>query len=995
MKHQAFCFKLRSWIPFVFMMLFALSVSAQNMTIRGKVIDQRKESVIGANVIVKGTTNGTITDVDGNFRLEAPGNATLHVSFVGYTPVDVAANNRTFITIQLTEDAVALNEVVAIGYGSVRKSDATGSVIAIKADELTRGVATSPQELLMGKTPGVVVTTGGGAPGTGATIRIRGGSSLTASNDPLIVIDGVPVDNSGISGVSNPLSTVHPNDIESFTVLKDASATAIYGSRASNGVILITTKRGATGLTGGQKYRVQYDGNIRVNTALETVGVLSGDQFRAQFSKQWDGKVDPSSILGNANTQWQDEIFRTSISTDHNVSVAGNFGKNLPYRFSGAWTKDDGILETSSLERTTLTAVFTPTFFDEHLRINANVKGMYIKNRFANQGAIGSAISFDPTQSVYSDNHGTGIGNGYFSWVKPNDGTFIDVAGINPVAMLRERRDIGEAYRSLGNLQLDYKMHFLPDLKANLNLGYDISKSEGSNYIGDNSPMSWNSNDKKGIGERGRYDQMKKNLLLDFFFNYNKEIKSIRSRVDAVAGYSWQHFHREENNSTVTNEGKEFIRTDYSSEYFLVSLFGRVNYSFMDRYMLTLTMRNDHSSRFAKENRSGLFPSAAFAWRMIDENFMKEQSTLSDMKFRMSYGVTGQQDIFGDYPYLPRYTAGNGYVEYPFGGGVVNTVRPEGYDPNIKWEETRTYNIGIDYGFMDQRISGSIDIYQRDTKDLLNKIPVAAGSNLTNEITTNVGSMTNRGLEFAINTKPIMNKNFMWDLGFNLTYNKNEITKLNRGDDPNYFVPTGGIQGGTGNTVQAHKVGHPAYSYLVYEQVYDKAGAPIEGMYVDRNRDGRIDENDMYLSGNPAPVVSLGITSKMIYKNWDFSFNLRSNMGQKVYDNVEAGGTILAGTYISTGYTNNLLNRGTYFENAQYMSDHYVRNASFIRCDNITLGYNFDNIKRIGNLRVYSTVQNPFILTKYAGLDPEIYGGIDNNIYPRPFSVMVGASVSF
>lgn len=994
MKPKAFSLRLRSWIPLVFMMLFAISVNAQNMIVKGKVIDEKKEAIIGANVIVKGTTDGTITDLDGNFQIETKGNATLVVSFVGYTHLEVPVNNRSFITVQLAEDAVALNEVVAIGYGTVKKSDATGSVIAIKADEISRGVATSPQDLLQGKTPGVVVTSGGGAPGTGATIRIRGGSSLTASNDPLIVIDGIPVDNSGISGMSNPLSTVHPNDIESFTVLKDASATAIYGSRASNGVILITTKRGASGVRGGDKIRVQYDGNFRVNTPLSTVDVLSGDEYRTVYSNYWAGKSDALALLGSANTNWQKEIFSSSLSTDHNISVAGAFGSAVPYRFSGAWTKDDGILETSSMERTTISAVLNPTLFDEHLRINVNLKGMYIKNRFADQGAIGSAVGFDPTQSVYSDNYGTGIGNGYFSWVKPSDGTFIDVAALNPVALLNERKDVSEAYRSLGNLQLDYKMHFLPDLKANLNLGYDISKSEGSIYISDNSPMSWNENDKKGIGQRARYDQYKKNLLLDFFLNYNKELKSINSRIDAVAGYSWQHFYREENNSTTTNEGKLFIDTDYKTEYYLVSLFGRVNYSFYDRYMLTLTLRNDHSSRFSKDNRSGLFPSAAFAWRMIDERFMKEQSTLSDMKVRLSYGVTGQQDITGDYPYLPRYTSGTGYVEYPFGNGYVNTIRPEGYDPNIKWEETRTYNIGIDYGFLDQRISGSIDIYQRDTKDLLNKIPVAAGSNLTNEITTNVGSMTNKGFEFAINTKPVMNNNFTWDLGFNLTYNKNEITKLNRGEDPNYYVPTGGISGGTGNTVQAHKVGHPAYSYLVYEQVYDSNKKPIEGMYVDRNRDGRIDEKDMYLHESPAPKVSMGMTSKMIYKNWDLSFSLRANLGNYVYDNVEAGGTIIGGTYVSTGYTNNLLARGTYFNNAQYMSDHYVRNASFLRCDNITLGYNFDKMK-VANLRVYGTVQNPFVITKYSGLDPEIYGGIDNNIYPRPFSVMLGASLSF
>ncbi|MGL5227371.1 MAG: SusC/RagA family TonB-linked outer membrane protein, partial [Bacteroidales bacterium] len=834
--------------------------------------------------------------------------------------------------------------------------------------------------------------------GSGATIRIRGGSSLTASNDPLVVIDGVPVDNSGISGVSNPLSTVHPNDIESFTVLKDASATAIYGSRASNGVILITTKRGGSGLKGGQKVRVNYDGNVRVNTRAKSVDVLSGDQFREAMQEYWGDVPQAIALMGQDNTDWQDQIFRTSVSTDHNVSVTGA-GRNLPYRVSVGFTADNGILKTSHMDRTTLSVALTPTFFDQHLRVNLNAKGMYIKNRFADQGSIGAAVVFDPTQPVYSDNFGSGIGNGYFSWLKPSGSDFLfnDIATINPLALLEQRKDVSEAYRSLGNAQFDYKFHFLPDLKANLNLGYDVSKSDGSVNIFENSPLSYKENNKNGTGQRNRYDQYKYNLLLDFFLNYNKEFKSIMSRLDVMAGYSWQHFYRKENSKTTTYLGEETYSSDFKTENYLVSFFGRLNYTFMDRYLLTFTLRNDNSSRFSKDNRSGVFPSVALAWKLTEEPWLRDQDIVSDLKFRAGYGITGQQDIYSDYPYLARYTAELGYALYPMGGvGYVPPLRPEGYDSNIKWEETKTFNIGFDYGLFDQRISGTFDYYYRDTKDLLNKIPVPAGSNLTNEIITNVGSMTNRGVEFSINTRPIVSKDWNWDLGFNVTYNENKITKLNLSSDPNYYVATGGISGPTGQTVQAHKVGYPAYSFYVYEQVYDQDGKPLEGVYVDRNRDGVVNEADKFIMHNPAPKVTMGLTSKLLYKNWDFSFSLRANVGNYVYDNLEAGNTNTFGFYNSSQYLNNMLARGTYFNNPQYLSSYYVRNASFVRCDNITLGYSFENLTRaISNLRVYSTVQNPFVITKYSGLDPEVYGGIDNNVYPRPISVMVGASISF
>ncbi|MDP4269433.1 MAG: TonB-dependent receptor [Bacteroidota bacterium] len=988
--------KVRFTLSVLFLLCISLSAIAQNkITLRGTVVDNTNQSVIGASVVEKGTTNGTVTDVNGKFVLNvSSSSAIIQISYIGFDRMEIPASSITGTKkIQLKESAVALGEVVAIGYGQVKKKDATGSVTAIKADEINRGVVTSPQELLLGKAPGVVVTTDGGAPGTGATIRIRGGASLNASNDPLVVIDGVPVDNSEIKGMSNPLSTIHPNDIETFTVLKDASATAIYGSRASNGVIIITTKTGSAGAAA--KPTVSYGGSVHVSTRYNSVDVLDGDQFRAIYTQKWGTIPAAMALLGSANTNWQDQIFRTAFSTDHNLGVSGKFGKNLPYRFSGSFTDENGILKTSSMQRSTVSANLNPTFLDNHLKVNASVKGMYIKNRFADKGAIGSAITFDPTQPVYSDNMGTKIGNGYFTWLKASDKTFIDVAPLNPLSMLEQRKDESNAYRSLGNIQLDYKMHFLPDLKANLNLGYDLSKSDGTNQYYDNAPNSWKLNDKKGVGETTDYSQIKRNLLLDFYLNYVKEVSSLKSRFDVMGGYSYQKFYKKEETETITSSGKITSPNKVTpSEYVLLSFFGRFNYSLMDRYLLTATLRNDQTSRFSPDTRSGLFPSVGLAWKISEEPFLKDQKTISDLKLRLGYGITGQQDLnTGDYPYIATYTISSGYyADYPLGNAFYHTARAEGYDPKLKWEETTTYNIGLDCGILNGRFTGSIDIYSRDTKDLINKIPMPAGSNLTNEILTNVGSLTNKGIEFAISGKPISTKNVTWDLGFNISHNVNELTKLNYSNNPNYYIPTGNIGGGTGNTIQAQKVGFPINSYLVYEQVYDKNGTPIEGMYVDRNRDGKIDASDMYCYHSPAPKVSMSLSSKLLYHNWDFSFSLRSNLGNYVYDNVEAGQS-LVGTYVSTGYTSSILDRGTYFNKVQYLTDHYVRNASFLRCDNITLGYAIDKIKNM-KMRVYGTVQNPFVITKYTGLDPEVFNGIDNNVYPRPLTFLIGVSLS-
>ena len=984
-------------LPLLMGLLLSVGVFAQQITITGVVKDAKGEPIIGANVAVKGTTTGTITDLDGGFSLKAPQNSLLTVSFIGYKSVDVKATNNMVVVLQ--EDAIMLEGTVVIGYGTVKKNDLTGSVTAIDANKLTRGMATSASDLLVGKAAGVSVITDGGAPGSGATIRIRGGSSMSASNDPLIVIDGVPVDNNSISGMANPLSTIHPNDIESFTILKDASSTAIYGSRASNGVIIITTKKGKAG-----KVRISYDGNFSVSTKTKTVDMMSAATFTDYVKTSFGATSDQAKALGTASTNWQDEIFKTALSTDHNVSVSGSI-PHMPYRVSASYTNENGILKTSNMERATGAISLSPTFFDNKLNIQLNVKGIYNTNVFADKGAIGSATQFDPTQPVYAD---TAYGNGYYMSLKASDGKPIDIGLANPLAILNQKHDESTVYRSIGNAQIDYKMHFLPDLRANLNLGYDVSKGDGDVIVEDNSPMSYvQGNYKSGWGDNKHYYQLKRNTLLDFYLNYKKEIGI--HNIDAMAGYSWQHFYNTTYNeypysaAVAGEKGEATYKAgdDYSSESYLVSFFGRLNYSLLNRYLLTFTLRNDGSSRFSPDNRWGLFPSAAFAWKINEEAFLKDSKVLSNLKLRLGYGITGQQNLGqGDYPYMARYTYSKAGANYYFGDKMVGLIRPEAYDTNLKWEETTTYNIGVDYGFLNNRISGALDLYYRKTKDLLNTVSIAAGTNFSNELLTNMGELENKGIEFTVNAQPIVSKDWNWTVGYNVSYNKNEITKLTINDDPNYVgVVHGGIDGGTGNKIMIHSVNHSYNSFYVYEQVYNQAGSPVDGAYVDQNIDGQINEKDLIRYKKAAPDVFMGLSSQLSYKKWDFQFALRANIGNYAYNNVQSNRESSATAFDPSGFLKNRINSAltTNFVNPQYQSSYYIQNASFLRMDNISLGYTFNKLFNSNQTaRIYCTVQNPFVITKYKGIDPEFNNdGIDNNIYPHPRVYMVGLSLNF
>lgn len=1032
MKNICFQMTRKAWIVAVMVLCFSFPALAQTITVTGTVTDATGEPLIGASVIAKGTSVGAATDFDGNYSLSVDPKATLIVSYVGYDTQEIPVDGRTNINVVLKENSVMLNEVVAIGYGSVKKSDATGAVSAIKPSEVQAGLATSAQDLLVGRSPGVVVTTNGGQPEGGASIQIRGDASLSASNEPLIVIDGVPMDTKGTLGSSNPMSLVNPENIESMTILKDASATAIFGSRASNGVIIITTKKGSSGAP-----VVNFAANMYINTPRNYVDMMNASEFSSFILNRYGEGSSQANALGNASTDWQKEVLRTTVSSDYNLSVGGTY-KVLPYRVSVSYTNNNGIVNTTKMDRATVGINLSPKFFDGLLSVNANVRGAYINNRFFDGSALGASVSFNPTLPVYAPEGN--VFNNYTTYVgtrvaRPTDaGSSINtIQTLNPVSLINEYNSSSKVYQSIGNLQLDLAMPFLRELHANLNLGYDLSRSNVNNIWAANSPMSWKNgsdlllpdpdnpavmkiqNVKDGEGRYFHEHQVKANLLLDFYLNYKKDFDAISSNLDATAGYSWQSFRWQGNSFTQVNTGEHKGFQAYPTNYYrndlkLVSFFGRINYTFMDRYLATVTLRQDGTSRFSKNHRWGTFPSVSLAWRIIDEAFMEPtRSVLSDLKIRASWGITGQQDIGDDFfPYMPIYTIGNNgnsapnTTAYPNiipdgKGGFINVIKPNGYNSDIKWEETTTWNFGIDFGFLNNRIAGNLEVYKRKTKDLLTWATVPAGSNLTNAMNTNIGDLENTGIEFNINTRPVVTRDFTWTSDFNISWNKNKITKLTDGDDPGYFIATGGISAGTGTNIQAHMVGHPAYSFYVYQQVYDVNGDPIEGQFVDRNGDGQITEADKYIYHSRDPKVVFTWNNTFNYKNWDFGMVLRANIGNWVYNDFEAANTSISST--SSAPLSNLMSNRFLFNDLGVrgvQSDYFVRNASFLRCDNITIGYTWPNLLNDAlRLRLYGAVQNPFVITKYNGLDPEVFGGIDNAVYPRPVTVSFGIVAQF
>lgn len=1055
-----------------FILFAGVSAFAQ-ISVRGTVIDaSNDEPIIGASILEIGTTNGTITDFDGNFELQVRSGAKLSISYMGYKTQELDA--APVMNVRMGEDSELLEEVVVVGYGVVKKGDATGSVTAIKPDEMNKGLTTNAQDMLQGKIAGVNVVAADGTPGGAGSITIRGGASLNASNSPLIVIDGLAMDDNGIQGVSNPLSMVNPNDIESFTVLKDASATAIYGSRASNGVILITTKKGSK----GSKPTVSYAGNLSIGTLTNRMQVLTADQLRG-YATALGHNEDKTNTLGTASTDWQDQIYRTTVSTDHNISIMGgvkNSVVDMPYRASVGYTLQNGAIRTSQMQRVTASVNLSPSFLDNHLALNINTKGMYIYNRYP-AGVVGAALSMDPTMPVKGqavnangdvlvaqDVLDNWFGGYYQRVITPagyNDDSWPYTKNAqttsNPAASLAHKDDRANAGSFVGNVEADYKIHGFEDLHLHANFGADYSygkqKTVLPDYSYDNHYFGWN----------GWSDMSKYNLQFSAYAQYGHDWEESNQHFDVMVGYENQYFYRHTN-----SEGSGFYQTTnndadlagqpynvYVSEYItdnaLQSVYGRINWNGWDQILLTATFRADASSRFAKLNskgenaRWGYFPSVALGWK-IKETFLKDVNAINDLKLRLGYGITGQQNLGVDYYYLPTYTIAQDHAYYPvLDGGATNplyagvdangnavyyTSRPGVYNTDLTWEKTYTSNIGIDFAFLNNRINGNIDYYHRRTKDLLSTVNVSAGSNFKNQMLGNIGSLYNQGIEFAINAVLVDTKNFKWDLGYNVAWNQNKITQL-LSDDEDYFVPVGGISSGTGNTIQAHKVGEAAYSFLVYEtkKITDEQGV-TRHYFVDRNQDGQINDNDKYIYHSPAAPVTMGLQTKFQFYGFDLGITMRANIGNYVYNDVLAGNlqwveadkvfqnqnggyhSVLQSAF-NCYYGDNLrsddirtyvwnketqsyevgVEKGALVKNSNwYASDFFVEKASFLRIDNITLGYSFN--KTVQG-RAYITVSNPCVFSAYKGLDPEVGGGIDNNIYPRSMTTVMGVSLQF
>ena len=1023
-------------------LFLSVGAFAQQIVVKGHVKDAQGEDIIGATVRVVGTQTAVITDYEGNFTLNANQGATLQVSYIGYQNATATAAPTVEITLQ--DDAATLNEVVVIGYGQVRKSDLTGSVAALKPDAKNKGLIVNPQDMISGKVAGVSIISNDGAPGSGAQIRVRGGSSLNASNDPLIVIDGLAMDNEGVKGLSNMLSMINPQDIESFNVLKDASATAIYGSRGSNGVIIITTKKGRRGMAP----TISYNGSVTVSMKKKTIDVMSADEYRAFIKDMYGEGSIPFSALGTANTDWQDEIYRTAISHDHNLTVSGAL-KNLPYRISAGFTDQQGILKTSDFKRVTAALNLNPSFFNDHLTMNLNAKGMYARTKYADTGAVGAAVYFDPTQSPYdftSTYHRNLFGaayeqtlknfGGYFQWPvgADYDGdtawpyTYRSVSNMpNPLSLLNGRNEYANAYTFVGSADFDYKVHGFEDLRLHLTLGADIS--EGTQYTNNE---TWYTGSMY-YGSTGQEKILKRNLQLSAYAQYYHDFNDqAKNHFDIMAGYEWQHFWRDQKSDyvgyypstnpnwtnpetidpatglPVGNVVNERPHTPYHfrTDSYLVSFFGRANWSLMDRYYLTATIRDDGSSRF--KDHWALFPSFAFAWKVNDENKLRDIKWLSDLKLRLSFGMTGQQaGAVPDYSWIATYSRNTGTDSYYPLVGDGALYRPDNYTPNLKWETTTTYNIGLDWGLFNQRLTGTVDWYYRLTTDLLNYAPTKALSAYRNQAWQNIGSLMNTGVEATISWKAIQSRDWYWTIDYNFTYNHNEITNLSGVSTDGSPVPNTSIMIGTDRYLEYQQVGHPINSFYVFQQAYDEDGKPIENAVVDRNGDGQITQADKYFYKSPAAPITMGLASRLEYKNWDFGFALRASIGNYVYNNIEQGMANVNPTEVwksSLLYMDNytheaVLRNWQTYEITSQLSDFYVHNASFLKCDNITLGYSFNHLFGKGNFkglngRIYGTVSNVFTITKYDGLDPEVANGFDSNMYPRPISFILGLNVN-
>jgi TonB-linked SusC/RagA family outer membrane protein len=976
-------------------LLSTFIAKAQTSSLNGTVLDETGQSLPGASVQIKSLNKGTTTDVSGKYRITGLTNGSylVSISYIGYSTTEqtVKVSGNTNVDFSVKPDAQNLNEVVVIGYGSVQKKDLTGSVSTVSSKDFQKGNITSPEQLIAGKVAGVQITSNSGQPGAGSVIRIRGGASLNASNDPLIVIDGIPLSGSAIGGAANPLALINPNDIETFTILKDANATAIYGSRASNGVVLITTKKGRSGAP-----EINFSTVNSYSTVANTVDVLSAEQLRAYVAandKAYDDNVAHtySSLLGKVTTNWQDEIYQNAFSTDNNLSIGGSF-KEVPYRVSVGYLDQQGSLITDRLKRASGAFRISPSLFDNHLKIDLNLKGTLSNSHFANTGAVSGAIQFDPTQSVHATNP---FGN-YFEWITgnvPNPN-----APRNPVGLIRLQNNDAKADRSFGNVQFDYSFHFLPELHANVNLGYDISKGQGWTRVPDFAAQSAATK-----GSMTHFLGNQNNTFIEAYLNYAKQLTGINSNINVTAGYGYY----DNNNKDYSFQAYDAAGNVRSTPKFpfgveqnkLLSYYGRFNYTLADKYILSATMRADASSKFSEDNRWGYFPSAGFTWRAIGEDFLRDSKVVSDLKLRVSYGETGNKDGIGNYDYLSKYYLNSNTGQYQVGGAFYDYFSPSPYDPDLRWETTQTYNAGIDYGFFKGRVYGSVDVYYKKTKDLLSTIDIPVGVNFSNRLTTNVGNMENKGIEASVNVGVVKTDDWNWDLGFNMAYNKRLVTNLTVNPDPNFKVDAGGITGGTGINIKYNTPNQIPGTFYVYQQVYNENGVPLEGVYADLNGDGVINTSDQYYYKSPEPQFLFGFNTSVTYKKWTLSTVVRASLGNYVYDNVSSNLGVRSNILSPSGLVNNA-NPDVLFTNFsgnQYLSDYYIKNASFLKMDNLGLSFNAGRLSKNSNtnLRISANVQNVFVVTDYNGIDPELSSGIDYNLYPRPRIYSLGVNVGF
>jgi len=966
------------------LLCFSFTMFAQQ-TLKGVVKDKTTgEGLPGVTVVVKGTNNGTSTDFDGNFELKnVKSGDTVVVTYLGFKEQEVTIGTNFNITIQLEESTERLDEIVVVGYGTTTIKDATGSVEAITSKDFNKGNIVTPENLLSGRVAGVTITTSG-APGSGSQIRIRGGSSINASNNPLIVIDGLPIDSNGVSGSRGILANINPNDIESFSILKDASATAIYGSRASNGVIIITTKKGKS------EFTLDYDVQYSFGEVVDRIDVFTASQFTSLINSQpINNTTIDTSLLGNANTDWQDEILRSTYSTQHNLTAKGSLFNKIPTRLTFGFSNQEGAILTSEFERKNVAISMNPSFFEDHLKISLNYNRAFEDSRFAAAG-VGAALRYDPTQPVYDT---TSPFDGFYQhYTNTVNGIVLSNGGTNPVASLLQNNNTGKVFRQYGNLKFDYKFHFLPELTAVVNVGFDRFKGMYNNVSSLNSPASYNA---AFVGNESFGDQLRQNKLLDGYLNFKKDFKNVKT--DFTAGYSYQEFKDAGFNSGNIRNPNNSSDTFAATDVVLIGFFGRANFSFFEKYLLTLSYRRDGTSRFSSENRWGNFPAAAVAWQVSDEDFLKDSKIISSLKLRASYGITGQQDIPNNEIYLSTYRFGNPGSQFLFDGNPIQSTIPQATNPDIRWEETATVEFGVDYGLFDNKFTGSFGVFQKNSTDLLFNAPVADGSNFTNSITQNIGELQIRGLEFTLNADIISKEDMNWNVNFNATLLDREIKELALNQD----VTTGGVAGGTGNTVQLLREGFAPNSFYVYKQLYDSAGSPIEGAYADLDGNGIINGEDRYLKEDPSADVTLGFQSSFNYKKFDLAFNMRASIGNYVYNNVNSSlgqYSLLQDQSVLGNIPTSVTNTNFQVTSDVILSDIYIENASFLKMDNITLGYTFDRpIKKFSknSIRLWAGVQNVFTITNYSGLDPEVFNGIDNLIFPRSRTFLLGANIKF